>query len=512
MHAGNYAGQVAGQGRGLNSGLLKGNLRGTVANNRGTKAGLLLGVIGDSTADGAAILKGSCPTKTFYNFIGSSWSQITTQSVANDSPTLGSIWHYFANAYKAEFNKPTYLVSGAKGGSSFYTSTFSWYTTGTLYTDWLLRMNRACASLGKKAPDLIVMKLGVNDIRAGFSYANITAGIDSLVSRITSSFPNTPVLVMQIGRTETDINSLALADIREYLIDTCNANANFHMVTSPPTMALLSGYEADGLHENAYAQKIYGKQLVNWLTNSRFSKWGRSIISTQFDVPSNQDKIAMDTYVLAQVTSGNYLRMDGWHVWKNTVVENMYFDWTFMGYASLRTASWAYKDAVTFNGSTYADLAFVSSFHARRSTQNNFIAGVKIKTRSNTTASYAFGSFDGAKGIGVLQQVSANPIRCLANNGTFLNGTDVLFAAGHFYASGRTGTTQKIYKDATAQATASQASTGVHNFPISVGGINSSGTRATFTTGSVEYCVVSEHDSFDLTGFYNDSETYIAAI
>jgi lysophospholipase L1-like esterase len=472
------------------------------------------GIIGDSNADGAATIITTCAADTLYLWNGSTTTEITTQSVANDSPTLGSIWQPFATAYKANTGSPVFLINGSRGGSNASAlgagSGFSWSTTGTLYDLFKAKVASGLAASGISQLTAIIVNLGVNDVRGAQSLATITTGFNSLFTRLNTDYPGVPVLVIQVGRKEDTLLNSALYEVRELLIDLANTYTNVHMCSSALTFALLSGYEADGLHYNQLTQQAIGSQLANWFTNSAYSKWGRSVISSLFDVPSNARKTLIDNFISSQVTSGNYFRMDGLHVFKTGTENNIYFDWSFIGYGVKRTSTFTANDSIATDGvAGYFDTSYIQNHLTKRSLRTNLFMGVKVKTRVTAGTAYLFGNFNGTNIVGA--NSNGTNVRYLINDATFSNGTEVTFANNSLYSVGRTAGTKRLIKNKTQDATAAVAvAANIDNFNVTIGAINSSGTKATFMSASYEYYFVSEHDSFDIGNFYDNIEIMIA--
>lgn len=477
----------------------------------------VIGVIGDSNADGATSSIPTVAPATLYNYVSGSYTEITTQSVANNSPDKGSIWQPFATAYKAQFNNPVYLINCAQGGSTFYTSPLYYWMTGaiSLYPAAKTKILAGAAAAGKSMPDAIVLNLGINDVRSGYSLTNVTNAVNDVILKLTTDFPNVPILVIQVGREETNINSVDLFNIRELLVDKAQATTNMHIIGSAPAYSFLSGYESDGVHYNNTGASFLGTCLVNWHINSGYSKWGRAVISTLFDgaTLSSARKELIDTFISGQVSNGNYFKLDELNVFKTTTANNLYIDWTMIGYGVQRTSTFVANSHIAFDGvSGRYDMAYVGSVHARRSTQTDILCGLKLRTNASTGTSYLFGTFDGTDIFGANQLASPAAIRYIVYDTTFSNGTDVLFQANNLYTIGRNGTTKQLYKNTTLQASATQATTGLTaNLPLYMGCVNASGTPATFINGTAEYAFVSLNSSFDLSSFYNAIETLIAA-
>lgn len=473
-----------------------------------------LGIIGDSNADGAATVITTCAADTLYLWNGTTTAEITTQSVANDSPTLGSIWQPFATAHKANTGSPVFLINGSRGGSNVSAlgagSEFSWSTTGTRYGLFQTKVASGLAASGISQLTAIIVNLGINDVRGAQTLATITTGFNSLFTRLESDYPGVPILVIQVGRKEDAIQNAALYEVRELLVDLCNTYTNVHMVGSAVPLALLSGYEADALHYNQAGQQMLASQLANWFTNSAYSKWGRSVISSLFDVPSSARKTLIDNFISSQVSSGNYFRLDCLNVFKTGTENNIFFDWSFIGYGVKRTSTFTANDSIATDGvAGYYDTSYIQNHLTKRSSRTNIYAGVKIKNKTTTANSYLCGTFNGTNVLGINQ--NGTNVRYLANDATFSLGTEVTFANNSLYTVGRTSGTKKLVKNKTQDASAAVAvGANIDNFNMVIGAVNSSGTKATFINASYEYFFVSEHDSFDIANFYDNIEIMIA--
>lgn len=526
MHKGNYAGLQNGLAKGTYAGLRKGLTRGEVANNRGLNFvsndnAFTVGVIGDSIANGAATVITPARPNTLWDFDGDKIRHITSQTVNTELPygTLGSWVQSFANELKSRTGRKTFLINGAHGQSCVFTSTYSWYTDGSLYDEFKAKVSKGLRAFGRSRLDAIVIHLSINDVRIGRSLANITTGWNSLISRLNTDFPGVPKLIMQLGRMDvastSNATSQVLQETRELLIDYCDANADFHMCGSGLTYFPLGSeyYESDFLHYNHALNRMWGGvHLANWVTNSNLSKWGRSVIAILPEPPEYRRKKLIDDFISSQVTSGNYFNTDAIHHLKTNSELNTYADLSYMGCGLKRSTVWTQNDSISTNGtSTFFDPNYANLFYTKRSVPTDFIFGVKVKTRTTTGTASLFGATNaGATVIVNILQQAAVPIIYRSLDATNSNGTDVLVQAGNLYSVGRNGTTKQLYKNKTLQASATQASTGdASAFTWSVGAVNGAGTRSGFIAGSYEYVFAGKRTGIDLDNFYDNMETLI---
>lgn len=514
MMNGLYEGQMEGLRPGQQAGITVGLFSNDTKNN-GIDA---FGVIGDSNANGAATTnQTTCPPDTLYNFNHTNIYQITTQTVNTEIPDgrLGSFMQPFANEYKKLTGRKTLLINGAHGQSVVYTGVYSWYTSGFLYADFKAKVERGLATSGINKLKGIIINVGINDLRVGTTVADITTGYQSLISRLTTDFPDVPILIIQVGRSETIITNNNYYRVREMIVDLANANANVHMCGSAVFFAPLTTtyYESDALHYNGEMMKVLGRQLATWFTIPEYSKWGRSVIASMFNLPDHRRRKLIDNFISSQVTSGNYFVMDALHVLKTNSELNLYMDWSFMGAGFKRSSTWIENDSVSTDGvATYYDTSYNSTDFTSRSTTTDMLFGVKVKTRTTTTASSLLGASNLGVIFNLLQQASPSTILYRSYDATNSAGTDVLVQANTLYSVGRSGTTKNIFKDKTSHASAVQAATGsTSNYTFGVGAINASGTRSGFLAASFEYVFAASQTGFNLTSFYDEMEALIAA-
>lgn len=473
----------------------------------------IIATLGDSNADGAATVITTCAPGTLYFWDGATTTEVTTQSVANNSPTLGSIWQPFANTYKATFGRPVLLINGSQGGSTFTPHTFSWSTSGTLYADFITKVAAGLNAANRSQVDLVIMNLGINDVRSGDTYADLTTHIASLFSRLETNFPGIPKLVITVGRYETATNDNPLVDIRNLLVEACRDNANFYIGANTNPLAVQSGYEADNVHYNQAGQLVLAQQLVNWISNSAYSKWGRSIISCMYDQITNARKTLIDNWAISQVANNNYFRLDQFLVFKTSHASNIEFDWTFLGFGVTRTATFSANNHISTNGaSTRYDCTWSPSIYTRRSSVTNVIAGLKIKTATALANTIPFGCISSSGGTKVfVMGIGATTTNYRVNDGTLSAGAEASFAAGNLYSIARTGTTKLLIKNTTTNASATQANTGaVLNFAPTIGCVNNVGVFSNFYQGEYEYWYASNYASLDLASFRTETDTLIA--
>lgn len=478
--------------------------------------GDVFGVIGDSNADGRGDTIPVVAPNTLYNWNVTSFVEITTQSVAIDDNTKGSIWQQFATDYKAATGRKVLLVTGGSGGSEFYPNvdTNNWYTSGVLYAAWKTRMTNALN--GRKATGIFIV-LGVNDVRASHSIANITTGVNSLVSRLQTDFPGVPVLFVQVGRTETEINSQLLYQTRQLLKETCEANADFHMCGNAATFAVMSGgYNVDNLHYSQATNNSLGSMLARWFQNSAYSKWARSIISSYSIEISSARKTLINNFIASM--GADFHDLNTFNLWKNESLFDVNSDWTFLGLTGAGGATVNVNSNVSTNGTTERIvIAYFNNYFVKGgAASNNYRFGVKLNTVGTAagTAAIMFGTVNiaGTAAIRAAQGGGANPTNFMSNTLTQRNGTQADLVAGTLYTVARNGNTEEFYRNKTLDASGVQAFVASVNELMAVGALltGSTSTYSFFYNGTYHYVFASPYTGFDYDNFYDAAEALVA--
>lgn len=479
----------------------------------------VFGNIGDSNADGRGLTTTTVPAKTLYKFNGSTFDEITTQGIGNDVTNRGSYFEQFAIDYKASTGKAVRVVSGASGGSEFYPTTDNnnWYTSGTLYAAWKSDMDAALTASNLSTVSAIFVNLGVNDIRAATSLANITTGVNSLISRLTTDYPGTPILFILVGRSEvTGSNSAAFFDVKKLIIEACQAEDDAHVIASAGTFESIAGmFQADLLHYEQVMNDLLGKMFARWFANSAYTKWARSIIGTHFDELTTSRKNAIQTWVTAM--GADYHNLNAFANFKTSDVNNFYLDWTFLGYNFPQSVNYNANDnmGTNGNGSSSFSCGYVNSFYTKGGAgQNNFRVGTKIKTRTTaaTTAAVMCGRVDAsANGMRVAQASGAGTTNFQALGAGVQNGTEPEIQNATLYTVSRNGDDEYLHRNKVQDATRNLVSTGAcqQNFVIGLLRTNLSSTF--FFAGTFEYYFASPYTGFDYDNLYDASEALIAA-
>jgi len=448
--------------------------------------------IGDSNCNGTASTITTCAPGTLYNFNGTTYDEITTQSVGNSTPTLGSIWQPFANKYKAAFGRTVHLINCGKGGTyvcppgtvgvvpgtatpANAAAANSWGTGGDLRGDAETKVAAGLAAISSTATlDLIVVNVGINDNRNEYPIATVETAMDGFVSWINGQWPGIPVLVIQVGRSEFTILNQNLYRVRAKWVNICDGSTYFSMCSSPLSLIYTSGYEADNLHYNATGQDYLAQCLVRWLLNDRLTKWGRSVVSSFYADLTEARKTLVDTFISTLVTNGDFFRLEGYFRFRRSHVNDIFVDWSFIGYGANSGSTYVANDCETFDGTDDYFATGIRPDWYIRSGLNDVFISAKIKDNRSTGTTSLFGSITASGALSYVQ----NPVRLRVNDLTLTQFTsaETFFADDSRYSLRRTSSTAKIgYKDKVTRFTGSVTSTAQPTFAATAASQQSTG-------------------------------------
>jgi hypothetical protein len=187
----------------LSSGGSSGPALDTAANTNGSDQQVWW-LIGDSLPQTAPSLeKGPEPAiaNTVYEWNGTSIAAITTNDLTGT--TNGSFAPKFGwDIYKRTSKKIVFCRSTV-GGSEVHNNgdaTDNWSTAGNLYGEAKTKLAAALAANTTTVPRAIIFSLGINDVRnVSTDTTEITAGFESLFSRLNTDFPDIPIFIWLPG-------------------------------------------------------------------------------------------------------------------------------------------------------------------------------------------------------------------------------------------------------------------------------------------------------------------------
>lgn len=475
-------------------------------------------IIGDSTSAGSNNSTGNGPapvsgTAYYYRRATTDIVEMATDIVA---APLGSQYPQFCTSYYNGSGKKAVIIPAGVGGSNFVPrtgETANWSTTGTCYALAVTDANNALAQLGlTKLKCIFLSSLGINDARGDATLNDIEAGIESLISRLQADFPDTDILIEQIGRSEVGSLTSKIGSVRKFLKAQALAKDQVFLMGGIMSMTGAGGYGADNLHPNQTGNNWRGEMYARWMLNSTHSKWARSIIASHFDDLSTARKNLIATFIDSNLTA--YLEHDMLFNFKTTTVNNTYSDWCFLAGGFNTNSVFTANDSIATNGSsTYFRDGYVRDYLGLKSEQNDTFGAVKIKTNSTAagTLATAYGGSNGTSAV-LVQQTAASLLGYRVNDNTATtSNSETAFSNNSEYLFGRSGTGKFLYKDGVQVGTATQASVSVNTTQSYVGAFNSNGTANTFLNGTFEYIRAGKFTTVNHATFKAAMDTLLAS-
>lgn len=475
----------------------------------------------DTTADGKRVAlivsdsitvtsDGTAPTpnaNVLYEWDGSAVVNVTDDLATRFSGTFAP---QFANDYNANTGYKTVFVNAAKPGSEYSPNgnTDNWSTSGTLYDAAIADCDACLDALNLSLPFVIFVSLGINDARGAVSLTTIKSDMDSLYSRLTAKYPGVPILIMQIGSSESSIPvDSRIGDLRKHTKQLVLDNADLHFCAPLTSMRAAGYYDTDFLHLKQTGQNEIGKMFARWFANSSYSKWARSIIASHFDDLSTARKNLIETFVSTEV----YQNADMFFNFKTTTKNNAFLDWCFLSLPlDVGTVTFTANDSITTTatGSKYLRCGFIPSVMAMNTAQNDFLHGIKVK--ANRTTSGTVGSIFTCTNTAqmMLEQTTTPGLLYRANDGTLNQYTGhTAWQNDSFYATGRNSGTKYLRQNNTQLASASVASTGQCSGDAAVGGRNAAGTVTQIVDADFEYAIHVKYTISNIADVYTNLES-----
>lgn len=480
-------------------------------------------IIGDSIAAGRNNDTGAGPTPTagtVKQWNGSAFIDVTTTDVVTATANNGSPWPQFGIDLNASSGEVVYLIPTGVSASMFHT--FAGYTTwtkgGTNYTNMLTAASDALTALNGGSLDAICVILGINDIRVTSTIADVENAINVFFADLVADFPGIPILVSIPGRSEAAgaafANSSRFYAVRFRLVAQALGISDVHICGNLGALVEFGGYSADNIHPNLTGDNEIGHWFANWFVNSAYSKWGRSIISSLYDASlSSGRKTLIDNFMVSQVASGNYAKLECLGIFKTTEIDNCWLDWSFLGFYASSDATFVANSHLATNGTNqHFTPTVMGGVNNKRATATNFITGVKVKTNSSAGAAILYGVQNATLAQRLAQFPSATAVLRYLNND--LTASDYagesVFANDSLYSLARNGGTKFLLKGSTTLASVAVASTGsVSDAFALIGAYNNSAVVGSWINATYEYHFYAKYSDFDLAGFITDIETLI---
>jgi len=445
----------------------------------------IIAIIGDSkggTSDASTGVVASA--NTVYEWTGASEVNITSGELAGAN--TGSPWVQCGKTYYTGASIKSVFVDTHSGGAEFSPNgdNNNWSATGTLRASAETKIDGAVTHYGV-IPKAIFVLLGENDIRASTTIATVLTDIDAFFTWITTKYPNTDIVVMQCGKTD-QVNGSANTEgsLRAHQIRSrIKQNAiNTTRVCFFANGGTITTY--DNLHYSAAGNIHAGRMAGNWLVNSSYSKWTRSIISSMYTKPTTTQKNVINTWVSAvNYTTG----IDTFYKWRGAATEtDANNDWGFEAFCTKQSLISLISNGYNTSAAGYIKTKFFGGA-ALLATQTDFFVGVECITQTGTSNGLFGVRNNGTTNSMELLLPSSKSFRAHDNTGTTHSGD---FVDGSRYYVARDAGTKILIENTTRLTTASVAALNVDiTNELFAFGRNNAGTLDNNMTGTLGFLV-----------------------
>lgn len=456
------------------------------------------GIFGDSKARGTSPNVNETGPEPFidnivYQYVsGSGTSAINTGDV-NDAE-YGSPWMKWGIEYYRETSYKAVFVPRGIGGSNFANpgDDFAWDNSTNRYTLAKNAVNNACTDIGVDYPRGIIWILGANDERDGVALSTIESAIDQVFATCIADFPNTPIYIVNLGRTDNGITARVLS-IRQYLENVCADYPNqvFMMFREAN---ILDFYDTDGLHFTQFGNDYLGAKSIQDLKarglirNRPFIRTYGSTANAVFanytgsEALTTTEKNYMNDVIEYLNTTGDWAYIDSWGgLLLDSEAKSLRDMKRSTKTAINNNAVWRFKGGFeTFgNTGTYINTNFNPSADGVQYTQNAAFGSVFLlenKNAASTLACLMCAVGSTSSWLFTIAQGSTNGIIFRINSGSGgVLGSGVP-KNNALYFLRRVSSTSLILDEDGLGANATNTSTGVPNVNIYIGVRNNNGS------------------------------------
>lgn len=478
-------------------------------------------IIGDSIAAGSSgVLGPVTATNTLFNWNGTSLDEITTTDIStNPGGTDGTMWKQFAIDHKANTGYAAAVYNAPQSSSEFYPNGDSnnWYTSGSLYDPMKTSANAMLASMGITRFKGIHIILGINDVRGAQTQADVNLGIDSLMSRLLADFPETPILICQLGQTEGSSYNVRLYATRTKLRQVVDSNELIHFCGNLQILTNLSGFIGDNLHPNQTSNNLFGSMWARHYANKAYSKMPRAIISSHPTELNTTRKDAIEVMVQGMIDDGDWASIENLFIWDVQAANDQYLDFGFVTlFLNVGTPTITVDDSLELNGTDSLTLSMRNDITTGYlSSATDFFHCIYLKT--NNIASGVTGYLFGTRGsvtttsfIQLLQSASGLSYRVGENTNRVWN-TETKFADNSMYGVARNGTLKELIKNGVVVDSTTLASNGNTERLMRVGAFDG-GSVSDYLSGTYRAEIFGKRSTIDLSRVHARINTYIASI
>lgn len=439
-------------------------------------------IIGDSNAGdttAATTLGPTTPAGTTYRWNGSGLTELTTQDLSNAGAIYGTAYKQFALNRYTRTGMKSVFVNRAVGGSEFITNgdTTNWSTTGALYAPAVTDANACLANLGLARFKGIFLVLGTNDVREGtLTLPDIYTGMQSLLTRLTTDFPNTKIYMVTTGMYN---GAVVTMDARKWgmiknFFDIAASYADAEIIGSLYNMFQWGYGFGDSLHLTTAGYNKLGEQFERAIASTETVKEVRRMQTMMFNDPTTTQKAAIKTFY----NGGWFTYLDGLQTYVGGVRNQLLYDYTGYtcpvdtGPVDIPNNNFIHTDTTP----KYITTNFVSSVMIRNTTVSNFIEGTRTGTNlvPVATAGIPLGNNSGSL-IRIFQTTASNTFWAANDTTNTTYATWTKIPDNTNIAVGRNGTTKYLYGEGVVLQQATVAAGTITNSPTRIGGNGSAG-------------------------------------
>lgn len=473
-------------------------------------------IIGDSNAGdttAATTLGPTTPAGTCYRWLSNALVELTTQDLSNSGSIYGTAYKQFALNRYTNSGLKSVFVNRASGGSEFIVNgdTNNWSTSGALYAPAVADGNACLSNLGLARFKGIFLVLGTNDVREGtLTLPDIYTGMQSLLTRLTTDFPSTPIYMVTTGMYN---GAVVTMDARKWgmiknFFDIAASYPNAEIVGSLYNMYQWGYGFGDSLHLTTAGYNKIGEQLERAVASTETVKEVRRMQSMLHNAPTTTQKAAIKSFYNA----GWFTYLDGLQTYVGGVRNQLLYDWTGYtcpvdtGPVDIPNNNFIRTDTTP----KYLTTNFVPSVMVRNTTVSNFIEGTRtgVNNVPVATAGIPMGNNSGSL-IRIFQTTASNTFWAANDTTNTTYATWTKIPDNTNIAVGRNGTSKYLFGEGVQLQTATVAAGAITNSPTRIGGNGSAGN---YMDCQFDRWFRIAYVGVNLSTFTTDLNTFVAAM
>lgn len=487
--------------------------------------------LGDSNSRGNSDLAGSTPVSGTVKQWDAGNARLI--NVGNNdlieviaAGAVGSQWPQAGTTYYTLTGKIPVFVNTGIGGSAANNPTagFSWYTNDNLFSNALTKVNNCLAYMGKSAPDLVWIELGINDVVQG--NAMLQVHWTSLIDRILAQFPSVRICISQpfSSSVTTYANQTRLYQVRKWIKALCFTYSTVEIAGDSAVYTNWTGlFQVDQIHRTFFGNAFWGdKTMWGICQATTLNKWTRSMVGVFYNRISSTRIGWLDTFITTLNTAGELQNIDSFEIcsnagytdgtnfWKNAIQD--------LGFISSNGNPNGGSAIIDHEGFKPAGLADIDRLQHTPFTllcdkalaATDFIYGVFLGSNAvaATVTAAQQGSRESAAGaIVLIRQTGVSTIGIFAGSATALTDGTETRPANAFYGAVRDGGNQRLVREdvvvTSAAAAATAFSPGATPRLIHSANYNSDGSIQTRWAGVYKARVLAKYTTMNKTTFIN---------